>query len=180
MPDVEPIEAIEWRKVDELSANSYNPNIVFTPELKLLERSLLTLGWVQPILITVAGQIIDGFHRWQLSRESKELVKRYKGLVPCAVLDVDLPTAMIITVRMNRAKGSPASVRMSELIKSLVREYGYDPDQLALEVGATRDEIDLLLKDNVFKALNLSGYRYGQSWKPFEDGKHPQKRGKTQ
>lgn len=175
MRNENPIDHIVWRKASELSANSYNPNIVFTPELKLLERSILTLGWVQPILITPDGMIIDGFHRWQLSQESRELTKRYKGLVPCSIIDVDVPSAMIITVRMNRAKGSPASVRMSELVKSVVREYDYDPDQVALEIGATRAEVGLLLQDNVFKALNLEGYRYGKSWKPIEDHVHPQR-----
>lgn len=32
----EPIDNIEWRDAKSLEANGWNPNVVFTPELKLL------------------------------------------------------------------------------------------------------------------------------------------------
>lgn len=62
-----PVMKIKWRNADDLKANHWNPNFVMTPELKLLERSLLVTGWVQPVLITPLDTIIDGFHRVQLS-----------------------------------------------------------------------------------------------------------------
>ena len=34
-----PIDKIEWLPASDLIANSYNPNVVFTPEMKLLELS---------------------------------------------------------------------------------------------------------------------------------------------
>ena len=117
----EPISRIEWREAASLKANNYNPNCVFTPELRLLERSILLTGFVQPILITADGTIIDGFHRVMLSLDSSVLRARYSGKVPCAVLDVPRDKAMVLTIRMNRAKGSHVAVRMSEIVPGAYR-----------------------------------------------------------
>src|SRR5579872_4357233 len=164
----DPVGKIEWRDADSLSANTYNPNVVFDAELRLLERSILRTGWVQPILITADGTIIDGFHRWMLSRESQALRARYGGMVPCAVLDVPPEEAKLLTVRMNRAKGTHVAVRMSDLVKSLIDEHGFDADMVAAEIGATRDEIDVLYQDSIFEAKKIRDYRYSRAWIPKE------------
>lgn len=162
----DPISKIEWRKADTLKANAYNPNVVFTPELRLLERSILQTGWVQPILITDDGTIIDGFHRWRLSLDSIPLRDRYDSMVPCAILDVSPGDAMLLTVRMNRAKGTHLAVRMSSLVRQLLDVYNYPPEQIALEIGATKEEVELLSQENIFKARNLKEYKYSKAWYP--------------
>lgn len=170
----DPINNIQWLDAQELEANDYNPNAVFSPELKLLERSILRTGWVQPVLISRDKIIIDGFHRWSLSKDSKAIRAKYNGKVPCAVLDVDRGEAMVLTVRMNRAKGSHIAVRMSEMIKELIDIHKYDVSDLCAELGATKKEIDLLYQDGVFKARNIKDYKYSKAWVPAEsklDGK---------
>jgi len=167
----DPITRIEWRDAESLSANDYNPNMVMNPELRLLERSLLRTGWVQPILITPDGTIIDGFHRWRLCLESKVLRERYGSKIPCAVLDVSSAEAKMLTVRMNRAKGTHAALKMSELVKSLIDEHGCDPQEVAIEIGATKDEVDLLYQDSIFKARNIEAYRFSKAWIPAEEKK---------
>lgn len=164
----DPLNNIQWLDANELEANDYNPNAVFTPELRLLERSILKTGWVQPVLISRDNVIIDGFHRWSLSKDSKKIKEKYKGKVPCAVLEVDRGEAMVLTVRMNRAKGSHIAVRMSEMVKELIDTHKYDIDELAAELGATKKEIDLLYQDGVFKARNIKDYKYAKAWVPAE------------
>lgn len=164
----DPLNNIQWLDANELEANDYNPNAVFSPELRLLERSILKTGWVQPVLISRDNVIIDGFHRWSLSKDSKKIREKYKGKVPCAVLEVDRGEAMVLTVRMNRAKGSHIAVRMSEMIKELIDTHKYDVDELAAELGATKKEIDLLYQDGVFKARNIKDYKYAKAWVPAE------------
>ena len=164
----DPLNNIQWLDANELQANDYNPNAVFSPELRLLERSILKTGWVQPVLISRDNVIIDGFHRWSLSKDSKKIREKYKGKVPCAVLEVDRGEAMVLTVRMNRAKGSHIAVRMSEMIKELIDTHKYDVDELAAELGATKKEIDLLYQDGVFKARNIKDYKYAKAWVPAE------------
>ena len=75
---------------------------------------------------------------------------------------------MILTVRMNRAKGSHIAVRMASMIKELVDEHKWEPQELAKELGATKKEVDLLYQDGVFKMLKkVNGeYKYSKAWYP--------------
>lgn len=164
----DPIENIQWRSAEELIANSYNPNVVMNQELKLLERSLLRTGWVQPILISRDNIIIDGFHRTMLSRTSDKVKARWGGKVPCAVLDIDRGQAMVMTIRMNRAKGTHVAVRMSLIVRELIDIHHYDPQEVAIEIGATGDEVELLRQDGVFKMKNIEDYAYSRAWYPKE------------
>lgn len=162
----DPICRVEWRHWSEFAANAWNPNVVFDDELRLLELSILRTGWVQPVLANPSGIIIDGFHRWSLSRISQELGAKYEGRLPVAVLPIDDAEAKIVTVRMNRAKGKHVAVRMHELIVSLIDEHGLFPEEIAVGIGATRDEVDLLYQDGVFKARNLQSMEYSRAWVP--------------
>ncbi len=156
-PEVhDPINQVVWLPTEALQPNWYNPNVVFGPELRLLELSILRTGWVQPVLATRAGTIIDGYHRWRLARESPRLHERYGGRLPVALLDLEEAEAMLLTVRMNRAKGSHVAVKMSELVKALIDRHGLDRQQIAQEIGATLDEVDLLYQDGVFKARKIA------------------------
>ena len=168
MPD--PIDNVEWLTVDDLHANAYNPNIVFTAELQLHERSILAIGWTQPILVTPAREIVDGYHRWCLARDSKPMRQRWGGFVPCATIDLSPAEGMMTTIRMNRAKGTHVAVRMAELVQALVDDHGLAPEEVGAGIGATRDEVDLLYQGGVFKARKLDGARYSNAWVPAESG----------
>jgi hypothetical protein len=96
----------------------------------------------------------------------------FKGKVPCAILNIDRPTAMILTIRMNRAKGSHIAVQMSEIIHELIDKHNVDPILLAQEIGATKDEINLLYQDGVFKMKNIQNYKYKKAWYPAEENKN--------
>jgi hypothetical protein len=126
---------------------------------------------VQPVLIAADGTIIDGFHRSMLSRESAALKKRYGGKVPCAVLDIPRHKAMILTIRMNRAKGTHVACRMSDIVRELIDVHHCDPQEVAIEIGATKDEIDLLYQEGVFKKLDVANTPYSRAWYPAEGGK---------
>ncbi len=167
----EPIARVVWRPASELKANAWNPNYVLDAELRLLERSILRTGWVQPILITPLDTIIDGFHRYKLSLDSTALAERYGGRVPCVVMQVTEAEAKILTVRMNRAKGVHAAFRMSALVHGLVVEDGMLPEQVAQELGMHKNEVELLLKEGVFEVKGTKDYRYSKAWVPAEDGK---------
>lgn len=169
----DPISNVQWLACDTLSPNLYNPNVVFDAELRLLELSILATGWVQLILVSRALTIIDGFHRWSLAKQSKAMLERYGAQVPCAVLDVDEAHAKLITVRINRAKGSHVAARMSDLVKSLIDEHGLLPEEVAVGIGAHRTEVDLLYQDSIFKARNLDKASYSRAWVPAESTTEP-------
>jgi hypothetical protein len=162
----DPIENIQWLDARELQANHYNPNMVMNSELRLLERSIALQGWVQPVLITPSKTIIDGFHRSTLARTSKLLIKKYNYMVPCAVLNLPDHRAMCLTVRINRAKGEHQALKMADLVKALSEKHGMEEQEIAQEIGATVEEVRLLLAENIFKRRNIDKHSYSQAWIP--------------
>ena len=145
----------------------YNPNVVFTKEIQLLKLSLLKQGWIQPILVTQDYVIIDGFHRATLAKTEKDLREMTGGKVPVVIMNLSEPERMLLTIRMNRAKGSHIAVKMSDIIKTLVNEYGMPVKQICKEIGATKDEVDLLMLDNVFKKMKFDETtKYSKAWVP--------------
>lgn len=162
----QPLDNVQWIDFFELKANDYNPNFVFNAELKLLEVSLLKHGWVQPILIDESKEIIDGFHRWSLVRMSDKLKNMTQGKVPCCVMALSLAERKMLTIRINRAKGHHVAVKMSEIIKDLINTYGCSISQVCEGIGATKDEIDLLLMENVFEKFDIKNHKYSKAWQP--------------
>jgi ParB-like chromosome segregation protein Spo0J len=164
---------VVWKAADELETNGWNPNVVHSPELRLLETSILQNGWVQPVLISRDNLVIDGHHRRMLALTSKALREKYAGMVPCVVMDISLADAMLLTVRINRAKGSHVAIRLSELVQTVVTQHGYTVEEVARQIGGTVAEVNLLLEDDVFKARDIPNWPYSKAWVPVEvrDGK---------
>ncbi|MCU0439329.1 MAG: ParB N-terminal domain-containing protein [Raineya sp.] len=156
-PIYNPIEHWTWIDALELKANDYNPNFVLPAELELLELSIIQTGWVQPLLVTKDLVIIDGFNRATISR-----VNAWK--VPACVLDISESERMLLTIRINRAKGSHVAFKMSEVIKKLINEFGLEKSYVARSIGASLKEIDLLLEDDVFTRLNIKDHKYSKAW----------------
>lgn len=161
-----PISLVQWVDVDGLSANDYNPNFVFGPEFTLLETSILRNGWIQPILITAEHIIIDGFHRATLAKKSKRVRDLTGGKVPVCILNIEEHERLMLTVRINRAKGQHTALKMSKLIHRLVNEMKCSIDEVMAGIGATRQEVELLLQDGVFKALKIDEHKYSKAWVP--------------
>lgn len=166
----DPISRVQWLPASSLRANPWNPNRVHKPELTLLATSILLTGWVQPVLATEAGLIIDGFHRWRIAQDVPEVVERYDGELPVAMLDLDRESAMLLTVRINRAKGTHGSVHMATLVRELIAA-GVPKERIMAEMGATAAEVDLLSQPDVFKARGSAGHAYSAAWYPVEDGR---------
>lgn len=118
------------------------------------------------LLVEPRHLIVDGFHRWRLSQDSKACRARWNGLVPVAWLKVDTATAMAITVRINRAKGSHGALEMAALAHSIINDHGWTRERLADEIGADSTEVDLLLQDGVFTAKGIDRWAYSPSWYP--------------
>jgi hypothetical protein len=189
---IQPIDHITWIDVNRLDANDYNPNYVLTPELKLLKVSLLAQGWIQPVLVAerqvctegckadevdslvhFSGHqkecefrytIIDGFHRSTLCKTDPEVAAMTDGKVPCAVLNLTEAERKMLTVRINRAKGSHIAAKMHELITSLVTEHEVPIPELCKQLGAEKAEIELLLTEDVFKKKDIENHAFSRAW----------------
>lgn len=170
----DPINSVEWVPSRKLKANLYNPNVVFSPEMRLLEESILLDGWTAAILISTAFTIIDGFHRWRLSMDSPRIADRWAEEVPCIIMKKTEPEAMMMTIRMIRAKGSAVAVRLSDVVQELHNDYGMTIEGIMRGCGMDRDEVELLLAGSLLKTRKLDKYKYSNAWVPIET-RHQQK-----
>ena len=109
---------------EKIVPNTYNPNSVAPPEMKLLYLSILEDGYTQPIVCYYSKKqdlyaIVDGFHRWRIMKEHRDIYEREHGMLPVAVIDKPLSNRMASTIRHNRARGSHNVDLMSNIIKEL-------------------------------------------------------------
>lgn len=162
-----PISNIQWADVDKLQANDYNPNVVLSKEMELLKLSILKNGWIQPVLVTQNYVIIDGFHRASLCKFDKKVRALTDGKIPVVMMQLSEPDRMLLTIRINRAKGNHVAIKMSSLIKQLVKDYGISIEEIMRQIGATKDEVELLLMDDIFKKYNINKEtKYSKAWIP--------------
>ena len=130
---------------EKIVPNTYNPNSVAPPEMKLLYLSILEDGYTQPIVCYYSKKqdlyaIVDGFHRWRIMKEHRDIYEREHGMLPVAVIDKPLSNRMASTIRHNRARGSHNVDLMSNIIKEL-HELGRSDAWIARHLGMDRDEI---------------------------------------
>lgn len=165
-----PVDNILWVDVNELKANDYNPNKVLSKELQLLKYSLLAQGWVQPVLVNKDENgglvIIDGFHRTSLAKGDKDVYAMTDGKVPVVVLELTQPERMLLTIRINRAKGSHIAFKMHDIVKSLVNDHGYSVTRICEGIGAEKHEVETLIQESVFIEKDVANVEYSKSWSP--------------
>jgi ParB-like chromosome segregation protein Spo0J len=170
-PSGHPVNNIQWLDVNDLTANDYNPNHVMEPEMQLLALSLLKQKWIQPILVwpdpkTGKYVIIDGYHRTMVVRSNKQVWAMTNGRVPVVIMEMTVPDRMLLTIRINRAKGNHAAIRMHAIVHSLINDWNYSPDLVATEIGADISEINTLVAENVFEIKKVDEMNYSKSWFP--------------
>ena len=158
--------------IEKIQANTYNPNAVAPPEMKLLYESIKTDGYTMPIVCYyVKSQdiyvIIDGFHRYRIMLEHSDIYEREGGMLPVSVIDKPIDQRMASTIRHNRARGRHDVELMSNIIKEL-HELGRSDAWISKHLGMDRDEI-LRLKQITGLAALFKDVKFGQAWKPVEE-----------
>jgi len=143
----EPVDCVLWVPVDSVVANDYNPNAVAPPEMQLLELSIEEDGFTQPIVAWEKDEgtyeVVDGFHRHRVGRESGPVSARINGYLPLAVIKHDRESRtdrMASTVRHNRARGKHRVGAMSDIVVELKRRNWSDK-KVAKELGMDADEV---------------------------------------
>lgn len=142
----EPVDCVQWIAADEVQANDYNPNSVAPPEMKLLEHSITEDGYTQPIVAWRNGahfEVIDGFHRNRVGKESPTVRERVCGYLPVTVVNdtrLDKGDRIAATIRHNRARGKHRVEAMSDIVVELKRRNWSD-EKIAKELGMDADEV---------------------------------------
>lgn len=158
--------------VEKIKPNTYNPNKVAPPEMKLLYESIRADGYTMPVVCYYDKDddsyvIVDGFHRYRIIKEYPDIYKREKGLLPVSVIDKPLDQRMASTVRHNRARGSHTVDLMSNIVREL-HDLGRSDAWISRHLGMERDEI-LRLKQITGLAALFKDVNFGNAWLPEEE-----------
>lgn len=141
----EPVDCVLWVKSEEVTANDYNPNSVAPPEMQLLEVSILNDGYTQPIVTWMGDkrEVIDGFHRNRVGKESSVIRERIHGYLPVVTANesqTDKGSRIASTIRHNRARGKHAVSAMSDIVIEL-KKRNWSEARIGKELGMDEDEI---------------------------------------
>lgn len=162
-----PVGNVRWIKIEEVEANSYNPNIVASTELKLLAISIDHDGYTQPVVTIFDDKlkkyiIIDGFHRYFVMKTNKKIREANNGYLPVVVIEKDINDRMASTIRHNRARGKHTINGMGNIIMKMI-ENGWDDVKVCNELGIEPDEL-LRLKNMTGVAKLFQGKKFGNAW----------------
>ena len=131
--------------VEKVVANTYNPNVVAPPEMKLLELSIWEDGYTMPCVCyylpeTDQYELVDGFHRYKVMLTSSRIYEREKGMLPVVVIDKDISNRMASTIRHNRARGTHCVELMCKIVSELTKA-GMSDGWIMKNIGMDKDEL---------------------------------------
>lgn len=164
-----PVDCVLWVRQDEVRANSYNPNSVAPPEMRLLQLSIQADGYTQPVVAMAdpgkGYEIVDGFHRSRVGREVGAVRRKVRGRLPVAVINpgrAGKEDRMAATIRHNRARGKHHVQAMSDIVVDLHRR-GWNDQKIADELGMEADEV-LRLKQVTGLAALFAHEEFSEAW----------------
>lgn len=165
----EPVDCVLWVPAWQVGANDYNPNSVAPPEMKLLEHSITEDGYTQPIVSWPDAdshfEVVDGFHRHRVGKESAAVNARVLGYLPVVVMRTDRrdkSDRIAATIRHNRARGKHQVSAMSDIVIELKRRNWSD-EKIGKELGMDPDEV-LRLCQITGLAEMFSNAEFSASW----------------
>jgi len=164
----EPVDCVLWVPFIEVAANDYNPNTVAPPEMKLLEHSIAEDGYTQPIVTYLRDEkyeVVDGFHRNRVGRESAQVYARVGGYLPVTRINAsraDRGDRIAATIRHNRARGKHQVLAMSDIVQELSRR-NWNEKRIAKELGMEPDEV-LRLKQITGLAEMFADQTFSEAW----------------
>lgn len=164
----EPVDFVKWVLSDNVVANDYNPNKVAPPEMELLEISIVNDGYTQPI-VTFPNEgkieVVDGFHRNRVGKESKLVRQRINGYLPTVAIRKEQSSKndrIASTIRHNRARGKHIVNAMSEIVIEL-KNRNWKNERIARELGMDMDEVLRLMQITGLESL-FKDDDFSKSW----------------
>lgn len=165
----EPTDCVIWVPGNEVHANDYNPNSVAPPEMRLLQLSIMSDGYTQPIVAWKDEEgkyeVVDGFHRNRVGKEVGAVKKRTFGRLPISVINSERTARedrIAATIRHNRARGKHLVDAMSEVVLDL-HKRNWSDERIAKELGMEPDEV-LRLKQITGLAELFANREFSEAW----------------
>lgn len=140
-----PVYGIKPVPIDKIQANTYNPNHVAPPEMKLLYESIKNDGYTMPIVCYYLKnedkyEIVDGYHRYTVMLTHKDIYEREQGLLPVSVIDKPISDRMASTIRHNRARGEHSIELMTNIVAELSKS-GMSDAWILKNIGMDAEEL---------------------------------------
>lgn len=139
-----PVYNVQAVPIELIQANSYNPNAVAPPEMRLLYESIKEDGYTMPIVCYKIPngryEIVDGYHRYTVMLTHKDIYEREGGKLPVVVIDKDVSNRMASTIRHNRARGQHSIELMMNIVGEL-KKSGMSDAWIIKEIGMDADEL---------------------------------------
>src|SRR5210317_2139798 len=164
----EPVDFVKWVVNSDVVANDYNPNKVAPPEMELLEVSIMNDGYTQPIVTWERDdiqEVIDGFHRSRVGKESTIIKDRIKGYLPTTIIRKEQSNKndrIASTIRHNRARGKHQIDAMSEIVIEL-KNRNWTNKRISKQLGMDEEEVLRLCQISGLENL-FSDNDFSKSW----------------
>lgn len=170
----EPVDFVKWVNMNDVVANDYNPNKVAPPEMELLEISIMNDGYTQPIVTwdnpeKNKVEVIDGFHRNRVGKESKVVQQRIKGYLPVVNIrksQSNKNDRIASTIRHNRARGKHQVDAMSEIVIEL-KNRNWTNKRISKQLGMDEEEVLRLCQISGLEHL-FSDNDFTKAWESSE------------
>ncbi|HBG5344154.1 TPA: ParB-like nuclease domain-containing protein [Clostridioides difficile] len=167
----QPVDCVLWFKSENIEANSYNPNRVATPEMKLLHESIKADGYTQPIVGYEYNknkiEIVDGYHRNRVGKEYKDINEKVHNYLPVAIIDKPIEERMTSTIRHNRARGQHTIFGLSNMVLELIKA-GWSDERVCKAFGMEPEEV-LKLKQFTGLKDGFINHEFSPSWEALLD-----------
>ena len=164
---VSPVYGVKAVPIEKLSANTYNPNHVAPPEMKLLYESIKEDGYTMPIVCYYIKdedvyEIVDGYHRYTTMLKHKDIYEREHGMLPVSVIDKPLTDRIASTIRHNRARGEHSIDLMTNIVAELTKS-GMSDAWIMKHIGMDAEELLRLKQISGLKEL-FKDKDFSRSW----------------
>ncbi|EGO5074392.1 ParB-like nuclease domain-containing protein [Enterococcus faecalis] len=162
-----PVYNVKRVPINKIQANDYNPNTIAPTELKLLEQSIFADGYTMPIVCYYfeekdCYEIVDGYHRFLVMKNSDKIAKREEYHLPVVVIDKPVSDRIASTIRHNRARGTHSIDAMVEIVRNLT-EAGLSDEWIIKNIGMDKNEL-LRLKQISGLAILFKEREFTQAW----------------
>jgi ParB-like chromosome segregation protein Spo0J len=163
----QPVDFVRWIPIEQVEPNDYNPNSVAKIEMGLLYASIKHDGYTQPVVAIYDHErgkyiIVDGFHRYFVMKNNKDIYDQCSGLLPVVVIDKPINNRMASTIRHNRARGKHSIQGMANMVFKML-DNGWQDEDICNELGMEPEELLRLKHITGFSKL-FSDKEYNKAW----------------
>lgn len=162
-----PVYGVRPVPIEKIRANSYNPNHVAPPEMKLLYQSIKEDGYTMPIVCYYIPdedvyEIVDGYHRYTTMLVHRDIYEREGGMLPVSVIDKPETDRIASTIRHNRARGTHSIELMTNIVAELTKA-GMSDAWIMKNIGMSAEELLRLKQLSGLQEL-FKDSDFGRAW----------------